>query len=109
MWLRNLFFVGVILGGIGGIRAVLFPPPVPPHLEHFDAGAIEADDFRAVAAQVDAAIGTVSAQEGLKPAPPAAPLTIARRLHLALMGSIPSLQEIRQFESYQGEHRFQWW
>ena len=30
-------------------------------------------------------------------------------MHLALMGTIPSLQEIRQFETYQGDHRLQWW
>lgn len=109
MWLRNLFFVGVILGGVVGIYAALFPPPVPPRSEHFDASAVEADDFRQLVAGVDAALAAGFAADNLTPAPPAAPLTVARRLHLALMGTIPSLQEIRQFEKYQGTQRVQWW
>ena len=43
------------------------------------------------------------------PAPRAPELAVARRLSLALVGSIPSLQEIRQFEGYRGEQRLQWW
>jgi hypothetical protein len=109
MWLRNLLFVGVILGGVVGVRAALFPPPVPPRDTAFDAAAVEADDFRSLVARVDAAIEAGFAAENLRPAPPAAPLTVARRLHLALMGTIPSLQEIRQFEAYPGDHRLDWW
>lgn len=109
MWLRNLFFVGVILGGVVAIQAALFPSPVPPRSDHFDAAAIEADDFRKLVTGVDAAVASGFAADGLTPAPPAAPLTVMRRLHLALMGTIPSLQEIRSFEEYQGDQRVQWW
>ncbi len=109
MWLRNLFFIGVLLGGVIGVRAGLFPPPVPPRVERFDASMIEADDFRAVVKQVDAAIESGFAQNDLKPAPAADERMVVRRLHLALMGTIPSLQEIRQLDAYKGEHRLQWW
>jgi hypothetical protein len=109
MLFRNLFFVGVILGGILGIRAALFPPPIPPHAAHFDPAAIEAADFRSLIDQVNAAIESGYSKDSLQPAPAADPLIVMRRLHLGLLGSIPSLQEIRQFEAYQGEHRLQWW
>jgi hypothetical protein len=109
MLLRNLFFICFLIGGIIGIRAMLFPAPVPPHVTHFDPSTIEADDFRTLIERVDAAIATDYSKDALQAAPPANPLTVMRRLHLALLGSIPSLQEIRQFEAYQGEHRLQWW
>src|ERR1700722_16872861 len=109
MLLRNIFFVGVIFGGIVGIRAALFPPPIPPHAAHFDPGVIEAADFRSLIDQVNAAIESGYSKDSLQPAPAADPLIVMRRLHLGLLGSIPSLQEIRQFEAYQGEHRLQWW
>jgi hypothetical protein len=109
MWKRNLFFVGAILAGILGVRAALFPPPVPPHTPHFDGGQFDSEEFRSVITQVDAAVRERYTQEGLEPAPPASELTIARRLSLALTGSIPSLQEIRQLDAYTGGHRLQWW
>jgi len=108
MWLRNLFFIGVIFGGIIGVRAALFPPPVPPREVDIDA-SIETKEFRDLISQVDAAIEAGFAKDKLQPAPLADRLTVVRRLHLALMGTIPSLQEIRQFEAYQGEHPLQWW
>ncbi len=109
MWKRNLFFVGVILLGVGAVRAALFPPPVPPHTAHFDPGLYDTDDFRDTVAAVDGAMRERIAREGLEPAPAAEPLQVARRLSLALTGTIPSLQEIRQFEAYQGDHRLHWW
>src|SRR5436190_8880763 len=102
MWLRTLFFIGVIVCGIVGVRSALFPPHVPPHVKDFDRATIEAKDFRTLVAEVDAAIEAGFNKEGLKPSLLADDLTVARRLHLALMGTIPSLQEIRQFEAYQG-------
>jgi hypothetical protein len=109
MWKRNLFFIGAILVGILGMRAALFPPPLPPHAPHFDPAKFDNEDFRTIVANVDAALGERYTREGLLPAPPADELTVARRLSLALTGSIPSLQQIRQFEAYQAGHRLQWW
>ncbi|HZZ77557.1 MAG TPA: DUF1549 domain-containing protein [Gemmataceae bacterium] len=111
MWLRNLFFIGVLLSGIIGVRAALFPPPVPTHVKDFDAAPFEAGDFVTLVKKVDASIEAGIARDGdlLQPARRADDLTIARRLHLALMGTIPSLQEIRQFEAYDGKQRLQWW
>jgi hypothetical protein len=109
MWKRNLFFVAVLLAGVVGVRAALFPPPTPPYAPHFDSRQFDADDFRTTVARVNSAIQARYVEAGLEPAPLADPLTIARRLSLALNGSIPSLQEIRQFEAYQGDQRIQWW
>ena len=45
----------------------------------------------------------------LEAAPPAAPLTVLRRLSLALHGTVPSLEEIRAFEADEGPHRLRRW
>lgn len=45
----------------------------------------------------------------LQVAPPADHLTIARRMSLALTGTIPSLEEIRALERVSPEHRTEWW
>ena len=109
MWKRNLLFIGLILAGIGAVKAALFPPPVPPHVAHFDPVPFEGEEFRSTVRQVDAAVREFYAAEGLKPAPAAEELAVARRLSLCLTGTIPSLQEIRQFEAYQDGQRLQWW
>ena len=109
MWLRNLFFVGVVLGGALSVRAALFPLPIPPHAPRFDRRPFETDEFRSIVTQVNAAIEATYAAEGFKPAQRADELAVARRLSLALTGTIPSLQEIRQFEAYQNGERLQWW
>jgi hypothetical protein len=109
MWKRNLFLVGVMLAGVVAVRAAVFPAPVPPHTQHFDAGLFDTADFRATVTAVDNTIRERIAQEGLVPAPLADELVVARRVALALNGTVPSLQEIRQFEAYQDRHRLHWW
>jgi hypothetical protein len=109
MWKRNLLFVAVIAGSILAVRALVFPSPVPPHTTHFDPARYNAEDFRQVVAAVDAAVQERIAAEGLVAAPPADDLLVARRLALALTGTIPSLQEMRQFEGYQYGRRLHWW
>lgn len=108
-WVRNLFFIGLVLAGAVGLKALLYPPPVPGRGRHFDAARLRASDFPPTVTAVNAAFREEWTAKGLKPAPAAAPLAVARRLSLALTGTIPSLQEIRQFEAYQGEERLQWW
>ncbi|HYV47339.1 MAG TPA: DUF1549 domain-containing protein [Myxococcaceae bacterium] len=48
---------------------------------------------------VDAALQTHWKAQGLTPAAPADDLAVLRRLTLALMGTVPSLEEIRRFEA----------
>lgn len=48
-------------------------------------------------------------QAGLQPAPSAADLTVLRRLSLSLHGTLPSLEEVRQFEADEAEERLERW
>lgn len=109
MWLRNLFFIGVLLAGATALSAALFPSLMPPRLEHADTHVTVTDDFPAAVARVDAAFRNGWEQEKLVPAPRADDLAIARRLSLALTGTSPSLQEVRQFESLPEGDRLSRW
>ncbi len=138
MWKRNLLFAGVIVAGLIALTAGLLPRRTPARARHFDPAEAQSDDFRAAVARVDAAlyprwtesqqvqIGgalagapqgplhalpwlNVPAEPALPLAPPAADLVVARRLALALTGTIPSLQDIRQFEAQPPGQRLDWY
>src|SRR5271165_4487815 len=98
MWWRNLLFLGSIVAGIVALSATLFPRDIPPRPHHFNVDRFRAPEFQSVVARVNAAFREQWAEEGLRPAPRASDLTIARRLALGLTGTILSLQEIRQFQ-----------
>lgn len=68
-----------------------------------------ADDLAPTVRQVDAELARVWAKEGLSPAAPAEELAVLRRLALALVGTAPSLEEIRRFESDTAPHRLERW
>lgn len=72
--------------------------PVPPE-QRIDA-SVE---------RVDAFLETQWRDAGVMPAGPASELQVLRRLTLALMGTIPSLEEIRQFENDQAPDRLDRW
>jgi|SRR5579883_135271 len=109
MWGRNIFFVVVVLGGILALRASLFPLSTNARKVKFDPGPTQEDDFRSTLRQVDKAFRREWHDKGLALAPRADDLTVARRLSLALTGSVPSLEEIRQFEAQSPENRLEGW
>lgn len=109
MWARNLLFLAVVIAAIGTLRASLFPLYQPVRTVPFDPGPTTDDDFRQVVKQVDDSFRATWKSRNLTPAPRADDLTIARRLSLAMTGSVPSLEEIRQFEKQRAEHRLDGW
>jgi hypothetical protein len=109
MWIRTLFFIGLILAGMATLTAALFPPSLPKRAPRFRLADFESGNLRATVERVNAVLRSQWESAKLSPAPRAADLTIARRLSLGLTGRIPSLQEIRQFESRPEGERLQWW
>jgi hypothetical protein len=102
MWARNLLFAGLLLGGSGLLLGNLLPSKgkaaqlhVPPPSEEI------ADTVRAV----DGELRKMWAEQKLSPTAEAPDLAVARRLSLALLGVVPSLEEIRAFEKQPAQQR----
>jgi hypothetical protein len=108
-WMRDLLFVGLVGGGLAALGANLLPPREQKPLTWYDAAAYQDPGFRAAVERVNAAVRSKWDADGLKPAAPAADLLVARRLALGLMGTVPSLEEVRQIESLPADERLHWW
>jgi hypothetical protein len=108
MWARNLLFLSLIAAGVVALTAALFPTLHPPPGRAPAPPEVTADDFAPTVERANADFRATWRKSGLQPAPPAPDLALARRLSLGLTGTIPSLQEIRQFEAFDGD-RVQWW
>jgi hypothetical protein len=108
-WARNLLFLAVVGGGLFALAVNILPPRKPDQITRYEAGEYREPEFRAAVGHVDAAFRQQWASEGLTPADPAPDLIPARRLALGLMGTIPSLEEVRQFEALPPDQRMPWW
>jgi hypothetical protein len=99
MGVRDLLFIGLVLGGAAGLAAGLYPPRLDARPKARPTRAVPDDGLGDTVRRVDAALGSRWAFEGVAPARPAPESAVLRRLALALTGSIPSLEEIRRLET----------
>ena len=109
MWARNLLFLGLCSAGLAALAANLSPtlkPAEQRQLRVFDQPPAE---LRATVDRLNAAFADRRSAAAGPPAEQADDLTIARRLSLALAGTIPSVEEIRWFESLPAERRLNDW
>jgi Protein of unknown function (DUF1549)/Protein of unknown function (DUF1553) len=106
MWAKNLLFLGVCAAGLLALVA-----SVAPSIDSADRPAVPVAtaSVRAAAARVDAALEQLWQQHQLEPALPAPELIVARRMSLALAGTIPSLEDVRHFESLPRGRRLDIW
>ena len=109
LWVRNAVFLVVGMGVTGLVVGSLLKRPTFIESKSFNAKAFEDSGFKQVVDHVDEAFAEAWKGKGLEPVGRAPDLTIARRLSLALTGTIPSLEEIRAFEAHPEEQRIQWW
>jgi hypothetical protein len=109
MWGRNLLFVGTIIVSIAVLRASLFPLDTSARVIKFDPGETNDQEFQSVVQRVDEVFRQKWNESNLSPALPADELIVARRLSLALTGSVPSLEDIRQFQVQSSETRVTGW
>jgi hypothetical protein len=107
MGMRDLLFVGLVLVGAVIVGSNLVPPREPKWATSFVAE--ETADFRDAVERVDASFRQLWKDQGLQPATPAPEFVVARRLALGLMGTIPSLEEVRQLEALPPGQRLPWW
>jgi len=109
MAVKNLLFALVCGGGLllfaGSLGLSLGPAADSNSLrpEHLADDSVRS--VRASVARIDACLAETWAEKQIAPALPAPDLAIARRMSLALTGTIPSLEELRHFEQRPVEHR----
>ena len=103
VWLRNAAVV-IVLAALAGVAAWFWlEKPLP-------AKAVKpVSEVGDIVAKVDAAFQADWASHGIPAAPRADDLTFIRRLSLALTGSIPSLEEIREVQAMKGDDVPQRW
>jgi hypothetical protein len=114
MWRKNLLFSLLLLLGATTFLAwlkqssrleAMIQRPLPPR--HADAAAEVT--FEETLETVNQQFRDAWRDQGLPTAPRADELIVARRLALALVGTVPSLEEIRAFEQVPAERRLEWW
>jgi hypothetical protein len=99
MWARNLLFIGLVGAGVTALMGSLFPPRIAPRVAQPVADELPPSAYQSVVSEVDAEFHRQWLAAGVTPARRATDLAIARRLALALTGTIPSVQEIRRLEA----------
>jgi hypothetical protein len=94
----------LLVGGLAAffLNSALGAKKAAPRLENDT-------DFTNVINRINLAFENSWQEAHLSPAPPAAILTIARRLSLGLTGTLPSLEEIRLLEAQQPDQAVQSW
>lgn len=107
MWARHLLFWSISLVGLAAAAGLVFPRP-RDHAHHPLAPGSRAE-IAASIERVDRLLRASWDAAGIIPSGAADDLTVARRLSLALTGTIPSLEEIRQFEARPAAERVDWW
>lgn len=107
MWLKNIIFLGLSSLVFAGLAHWLLLPE-PRKVDSPPSPTLK-EGFQATLAEVDRQFHTAWSEAGLKPAPHADDLAIARRISLGLTGTVPSLEEIRLLESRPDEDRLRWW
>ncbi len=98
----------LVVAGVAVLTSMAATSPVRDLTPPGRRGPAESDAL-VVAAEVDQRLLSSLKVTGLSPAERADDLTILRRLTLALMGTIPSLEEIRRFESDDRPDRLAIW
>lgn len=98
------FFILIVLPGLARNRQMAKD-------QRLDRSPGDWQSAQAQAKRVDQLIAQQAADYGVELAPPADPLVVVRRLNLALVGSVPSLEEIRAFQALIGtdSERLQQW
>ncbi|MCO6456103.1 MAG: DUF1553 domain-containing protein [Pirellulaceae bacterium] len=109
MWAKNLLLAALCLVGVLAVAAGLLRSERLETPRSFDPQRSERPEFREVVQQVNADFQQQWQSQQLQNAPPADYLTVARRLSLALCGTVPSLEEIRALQRQPEDVRLEWW
>lgn len=107
MWLKNIAFITLATITLASLANWLLMPPRVQALEQ--PVVARTNDFDLARQAVDRQFQQTWDEHDLQPASQADDLVIARRLSLGIVGTIPSLEEIRLLEQRPDVDRLQWW
>jgi hypothetical protein len=107
--LKNLLFIAVATTGSVILVTNLLPPKHEKPLTFLPPETFQEDSFQQTVSLVNQSFRKTWNSEGIQPALEADSLAVIRRLSLGLMGTVPSLEEIRQIESLPASQRVSWW
>ena len=105
---RSLIFFAVVALGAGLLYARIEPLSRSMAKASRTRVLTLSEDQRAVVDRLNESFQRNWSEKNIIPAPQAEELTLARRLSLALVGTIPSLEEIRAIESRPVGERVEW-
>ena len=107
--LKTGLLVAVCVLGIGAVVGWLLPAPgIETPRSFYESKQVNLD-LKPVVAQVDQQFAAAWKDNGLDVAQSADSLTVMRRLGLALAGTIPSIEELREFERLPEADQVDWW
>jgi hypothetical protein len=95
---RDVVFLGLLLAGVLVLGTGIWRVAGSP-VRRAGGRFSQSRDVRSIVATVDRTFRDRWAKRGVAPVGPAPDLAVMRRLSLGLCGTIPSLEEIRRFES----------
>lgn len=108
-WVRDAFLILVCLIGLGSVAGGLLAGRSPRPTTPTSLDAYQLPSFREPVSLVDHQFLASWQQAGMQSAEAADSLQIARRLSLALTGTVPSIEEIRALERVPEDQRVAWW
>ncbi|HEV7281702.1 MAG TPA: DUF1553 domain-containing protein [Pirellulaceae bacterium] len=106
---KNALFVGLCVAGAVSLAALLLKRDRIPEPPQVRLAMAPDDDFRQAVERIDGEFRQSWGTKDLQHAGPASEELIMRRLSLALMGTTPSLEEIRAFQAEPADRRVAWW
>lgn len=108
--IKDGFFLTLIAGGALVVGTSLFAPEGQERRrEARRLARLDDEDLGSAVAGVDSAMRAGWEEAGFPRADRAPDLLIMRRIALGLMGTIPSLEDIRRFEEIPEDKRIAWW
>ena len=107
-WFKDILLLSVCLSAIAAVSVYLTATDRIKQPTMFKAGTKSKMAANTVVAALDASIEANLAQRGLQTSYPASETVLMRRLSLALTGTLPSVEELRELETIEPRDRVHW-
>lgn len=108
-WFKDVLLISIGLSTLAGLAAFLLSSDRVRDPESFHSNQKSKSEIANVGSRVDTVFARQHQELGIGAAPRASSLKIARRLALALAGTVPSVEEIRRLEEIEPSKQIDWY